>query len=84
MNVKTIEYLTETEGFIKKKIKPNYKTLGSRMGAKMKAVAGAIAAFSQHDITTLEKDGEFGLIIDNERVPIQLADVEIISEDIPD
>ena len=83
VNVKTIEYLTETEGFIKKKIKPNYKTLGSRMGAKMKAVAGAIAAFSQHDITTLEKDGEFGLIIDNERVPIQLADVEIISEDIP-
>ncbi|RPE13906.1 isoleucine--tRNA ligase [Chitinophaga lutea] len=83
VNVKTIEYLTETEGFIKKKIKPNYKTLGSRMGAKMKAVAGAIAAFGQHDITTLEKDGEFGLIIDNERVPIQLADVEIISEDIP-
>lgn len=83
VNVKTIEYLTETEGFIKKKIKPNYKTLGSRMGAKMKAVAGAISAFSQHDIASLEKDGEFGLIIDNERIPIQLSDVEIISEDIP-
>ncbi|AWO01783.1 isoleucine--tRNA ligase [Chitinophaga alhagiae] len=83
VNVKTIEYLTETEGFIKKKIKPNYKTLGSRMGAKMKAVAGAISAFSQHDIASLEKDGEFGLIIDNERIPIHLLDVEIISEDIP-
>ncbi|WP_343700219.1 isoleucine--tRNA ligase [Chitinophaga sp.] len=83
VNVKTIEYLTETEGFIKKKIKPNYKTLGGRMGAKMKAVAGAISAFSQHDIASLEKDGEFGLIIDNERIPIQLSDVEIISEDIP-
>jgi isoleucyl-tRNA synthetase len=83
VNVKSIEYLTETEGFIKKKIKPNYKTLGSRMGAKMKAVANAISAFSQHDIATLEKEGEFGLIIDNERIPISLSDVEIISEDIP-
>lgn len=83
VNVKSIEYLTETEGFIKKKIKPNYKTLGSRMGAKMKAVASAISAFSQHDISTLEKEGEFGLIIDNERIPISLSDVEIISEDIP-
>lgn len=83
VNVKSIEYLTETEGFIKKKIKPNYKTLGSRMGARMKAVAGAISAFSQHDIAMLEKEGEFGLIIDNERIPILLSDVEIISEDIP-
>ncbi|WP_346317322.1 isoleucine--tRNA ligase [Chitinophaga sp. YIM B06452] len=83
VNVKSIEYLTETEGFIKKKIKPNFKTLGSRMGAKMKAVAGAISAFTQHEIAELEKNGSFGLIIENEQIPIQLTDVEIISEDIP-
>lgn len=83
VNVKSIEYLTETEGFIKKKIKPNFKTLGSRMGAKMKAVANAISEFAQHEIATLEKDGEFGLVIDSERIPILLSDVEIISEDIP-
>jgi isoleucyl-tRNA synthetase len=83
VNVKSIEYLTETEGFIKKKIKPNFKTLGSRMGAKMKAVANAISAFAQHDIATLEKEGEFGVVIDSERIPIHLSDVEIISEDIP-
>ncbi|WP_295120285.1 isoleucine--tRNA ligase [uncultured Chitinophaga sp.] len=83
VNVKSIEYLTETEGFIKKKIKANFKTLGSKMGAKMKAVANAIAQFTQHDIATIEKTGEFGLIVDNERVSISLSDVEIISEDIP-
>lgn len=83
VNVKSIDYLTETEGFIKKKIKPNFKTLGSRMGAKMKTVAAAINAFTQHDIAELEKNGSFGLIIENEQIPIQLTDVEIISEDIP-
>ncbi|UYQ93126.1 isoleucine--tRNA ligase [Chitinophaga horti] len=83
VNVKSIEYLTETEGFIKKKIKANFKTLGSRMGARMKAVANAIAQFSQHDIATIEKTGEFGLMLDNDSVQILLSDVEIISEDIP-
>lgn len=83
VNVKGIDYLTETEGFIKKKIKPNYKSLGGKMGAKMKAVAAAISAFSAADIATLERDGQFNLLIDGEQLPIQLSDVEIISEDIP-
>jgi isoleucyl-tRNA synthetase len=83
VNVKGIDYLTETEGFIKKKIKPNYKSLGGKMGAKMKAVAAAISAFSAADIATLERDGQFNLLIEGEQLPIQLSDVEIISEDIP-
>ncbi|WP_217603353.1 isoleucine--tRNA ligase [Chitinophaga sp. GbtcB8] len=83
VNVKGIDYLTETEGFIKKKIKPNYKALGSKMGAKMKAVAAAIAAFTDADITVLERDGVYNLLIDSEQLQLQLSDVEIISEDIP-
>ncbi|GAA0528312.1 isoleucine--tRNA ligase [Chitinophaga japonensis] len=83
VNVKGIEYLTETEGFIKKKIKPNYKALGSKMGAKMKAVAAAISAFTDADIAALEREGSHNLLIDNEQLTIQLSDVEIISEDIP-
>ncbi len=83
VNVKDIEYLTETEGFIKKKIKPNYKSLGSRMGARMKAVAQAISEFSATDITTLEQTGEFHLTVENEPVVLTLSDVDIISEDIP-
>ncbi|PUZ27905.1 Isoleucyl-tRNA synthetase [Chitinophaga costaii] len=83
VNVKDIEYLTETEGFIKKKIKPNYKSLGSKMGAKMKAVAHAIGEFNATDITTLEKAGEFHLTVEKEPVILTLSDVDIISEDIP-
>jgi isoleucyl-tRNA synthetase len=83
VNVKGIDYLTETAGFIKKKIKPNFKSLGGKMGAKMKAVAAAINAFEAADIATLEREGQFNLQIDGEQLPIQLSDVEIISEDIP-
>ncbi|NSL89049.1 isoleucine--tRNA ligase [Chitinophaga sp. Mgbs1] len=83
VNVKGIDYLTETEGFIKKKIKPNFKSLGSKMGAKMKAVAALINAFTEADIAAIERDGHFNLNVEDEQLQIQLSDVEIISEDIP-
>ncbi|MBS1781073.1 MAG: isoleucine--tRNA ligase [Bacteroidetes bacterium] len=83
VNVKSIEYLTETEGFIKKKIKANFKSLGARMGAKMKGVAAAINQMDQHQIAELEKQKTYQLTIDGESVTIGTDDVEIIAEDIP-
>lgn len=83
VNVKEFEYLTETEGFIKKKVKPNFKSLGAKMGAKMKAVAAAITAMDQHQITALEKDSGYTLTVDGEAIDIVREDVDIIAEDIP-
>ncbi|AEW01947.1 isoleucine--tRNA ligase [Niastella koreensis] len=83
VNVKEIEYLTEDNGFIKKKIKPNYTVLGKKLGGKMKAVAAALAEFMQEDIAKLEKDGTISLQIDNEPLILQTNEVEITSEDIP-
>jgi len=83
VNVKQIDYLDSTEGFIKKKIKPNFVALGKKLGSKMKSVSAALAGFSQDDISKIEKDGQYSLSIDGERVILQLAEVEITSEDIP-
>ncbi|MBO9683906.1 MAG: isoleucine--tRNA ligase [Flavisolibacter sp.] len=83
VNVKEMEYLTETEGFIKKKIKPNFQALGKRLGPRMKAISQAISNFSQHDISLFEKDGRYSIPIDDESVELSLSDVEISSEDIP-
>lgn len=83
VNVKEFEYLSDTEGFIKKKLKPNFKSLGARMGTRMKAVANAIAGLGQHEIILLERDGHTYLDLDGEGVKVDLADVEIIAEDIP-
>ena len=83
VNVKEIQFLTDTEGFIKKKIKPNFKALGNRLGAKMKPAAAAIGAFSQEDIARLERDKKIPLILENETLELGLEDVDITSEDIP-
>lgn len=83
VNVKEIEYLHDTEGFIKKKIKPNFVALGKKLGPKMKAVSAALAAFSQEDIARIEKEGSYSLSIADEPVILQLSEVEITSEDVP-
>lgn len=83
VNVKEIEYLTETEGIIKKKIKPNFKALGTKMGPKMKAAGAAITAMTAAQIATLEKTGEILLSIEGEELSIALTEVDIAAEDIP-
>lgn len=83
VNVKKVEYLTDTTGIIKKRIKPNFKTLGPKYGKIMKQIAGAIAGFSQQDIATLEKTGHYSLVAGSETVTLTHEDVEIQTEDIP-
>jgi isoleucyl-tRNA synthetase len=81
-NIKSIEYITDTEGFVKKKIKPNFKALGAKVGKDMKDVAAAINAFGQAEIARLEAEGSIiACWILNTRYLI--SDVEIIAEDVP-
>ena len=83
VNVKTIDFLSKENNVLVKSIKANFKTLGPKFGAKMKAIAAAIVSFSQEDIATIECEGRFNLTIGQESVEIALSDVEIITQDIP-
>lgn len=79
VNVKEMEF---TEA-IRKTIKPNFKTLGKKVGGKMKAVAAAIVELNQDAISILEKNGEFDLPVEGENTRIELSDVEILAGAIP-
>ena len=83
VNVKEIEYLNPDNTFISKKIKPNFVALGKKLGPKMKAVSAALSQFTREDISRLEKEGQYNLSVDGEPVILQIAEVEISSEDIP-
>ncbi|MDP1844677.1 MAG: isoleucine--tRNA ligase, partial [Sediminibacterium sp.] len=83
VNVKELQYITETTGVINKKIKANFKTLGSKLGASMKEAAAMIAAFDQIQISSLEQEGHTNLTLAAGVFTIDLSDVEIVAEDIP-
>ena len=80
-NIKDIDFIKDTAGFIKKKIKPNFKALGAKVGKDMKMVTEVINQISQEELTQFEKEGSFA--IRNTPYVILLSDVEIIAEDIP-
>lgn len=83
VNVKEIEYITDTTDVLVKKIKPNFKTLGPKYGKYMKQISTLIAAMEQSDIFEFEKNGRYQLNIGTEPIDLSLEDVEILSEDIP-
>ncbi len=83
VNVKAVEYLTDSEGIIKKKIKPNFKTLGPKYSKLMKQIAVMVTAMDQSQIASFERDGSFDTTIGGEAVRLVTEDVEILTEDIP-
>ncbi len=83
VNVKSIKFVGNDEGVLVKRVKPDFKKLGPKYGKIMKALAAKVSSMSQADILALERDGRFAFDIDGAAAEIELADVEIISEDIP-
>jgi isoleucyl-tRNA synthetase len=83
VNVKEFEYITDTSGIVNKSIKPNFKTLGRRMGKHMKSVAQAVSTLNQDDITSIEAKGSYTLELSGESYELTLEDFVITSDDIP-
>lgn len=83
VNIKEIEYLEPDNIFMNKKIKPNFKTLGKKVGGLMKDLAAMISNFSQEQINRIEQEGGITCEINGQQVSIVPEDVEITAGDIP-
>ena len=86
-NIKEVEVIGAENDFIRKKAKANFKTLGKKLGAKMKWAAEQIAAF---DNATIEKvlENDFPLNPDykttgEEPIIINSEDIEVSTDEIP-
>jgi len=81
VNVKELQLINAEEAshLIVKQIKPNFKTLGSRLGKDMKVVGNEISNLTAEQISALEKEG----IVEIQGYSITIADVEISTKDIP-
>ena len=83
VNVKEMVFVEDGDGMLVKKVKCNFRLMGKKFGKQMKSVSQAVADMSQEQIAELEKQGQVTLAVDGGDALIELADVEIISEDIP-
>lgn len=83
VNVKAIKFVGNDEGVLVKRVKPDFKKLGPKYGKIMKSLAKALTSMPQSSIIEFEKNGCYIADIDGVQAKVDLADVEIISEDIP-
>lgn len=84
VNVKSVEFLDDDAGILKKKVKPNFKALGPKYGKDMKEVANFINVLTPEQLKELEKNGELLThSIIQSFTHLKLEDVEILTEDIP-
>jgi isoleucyl-tRNA synthetase len=83
VNVKDLEYIADASGVINKKVKPNFKTLGRRLGKDMKEAMKVITGLGQEEITEIEKTGTYNLAVNGSTYDLTLEDFEILTEDIP-
>lgn len=81
VNVKELVITTAEDSEVRlvKKIKPNFKVLGKKVGGKMKELAAAIGKMTQDEIAQFETAGTFRLI----DIDLVAEDVDIITEDMP-
>lgn len=81
-NIKEVEILPADNNFIKKRAKANFKTLGKKLGAKMKWAAGAIQELDDASISKIQQ-GDFVLNPgEEESIVISAEDIEVSTNEL--
>lgn len=87
VNVKEVEFISDTTGLITKKIKPNFKTLGKKYGKQMKEISAHFGTLTQQDIAAIEAAGvagtQYEMTLPSGNISLDSADYDISSEDMP-
>lgn len=82
VNVKELDFV-EGSGMLVKRVKCNFRVMGRKYGKQMKQVSAAVGNMTQEEIAELETKGTIAFDIEGQKTIVELADVEIVNEDIP-
>jgi isoleucyl-tRNA synthetase len=83
VNVKEVLQIDAGNDLIVKKVKPDFKALGPKLGADMKLLAQAVNSMSQAQIRQLEQEGSISLDLESRPFQLELGEVEILTQDMP-
>jgi isoleucyl-tRNA synthetase len=82
INVKQIEFVGDDSAIVRKKAKPNFKTLGPKFGKNVQAIAARIRECTAAELTTLEREGTLRLFSNGTEFEVSKDDVEILHDDV--
>ena len=82
VNVKEIELISNSSGILVKKVKPNFKSLGPKLGKLLSKVNLQIKGFGDNEIKKIEKGESISINVDSNKIILEAQDLEVVSEDI--
>ena len=82
VNVKKVELISNSSGILVKKVKPNFKALGPKLGKTLSQVTNKIKAFDNADIQKIENGESITIEFNSEKIILEPTDLEVVSEDI--
>ena len=83
LNVKELEVLSSDSNVIKKKVKPNFKSIGPKYGKQMKAISAMINEWGDDEISNLESSQKWVGVVNDQEVELLFSDFEIQTADVP-
>lgn len=84
VNVKEMRIVAGDSGVLVKRVKPDFKKLGPKLGKQMKTAAAMLQSLDNQGISIFESQGYIDLdMADGSKARVDIDDVEIFSEDIP-
>jgi isoleucyl-tRNA synthetase len=82
VNVKEVELISNSSGILVKKVKPNFKSLGPKLGKLLSLATQQIKEFGDSQIEKIENGESVTIELNNRSVILDPKDLEVISEDI--
>lgn len=82
LNIKSVEYISDDSGIVKRSVKPNFKTLGKKFGKETQMIANEIKTIHSAAMKALLQGENITFSINGQEYDISPEDVDIISEDI--
>ena len=84
LNVKEIQVAERLDELVSYTVKPNFKTLGPRLGARVKGAAAALARTDAAAVVAeLDRSGEVSVELDGERIVLGRDDLDVRVEGRP-
>lgn len=83
LNIKNIVFYKETPHFIRTTVKPNFRSLGKKVGSKINEVKKALASLSQEAIQRFLQQQYVSLLLGDTQMTLELDDVLISWETEP-
>ncbi|MDH3272453.1 MAG: isoleucine--tRNA ligase, partial [Gemmatimonadota bacterium] len=80
LNVKRVGFLSSSEGLVSLSARPNYRSLGSRLGKRTNDVANAIRAMDEAELRGFQEHRAATIVVEGESYDLVADDLEVIQE----